>query len=100
MLPTTLYDVDLTRCKELFVNPSHLHLLGNTAWTIIRFAAVRNNLPRELEDLDNMLRENQADSLARRLQLFHAWIGSRTRMTDDERIESPTVYFKTHLTEN
>ncbi len=50
---------------------------------MIGFVAVRNNLLRELEDLDSFLRENQADSLERRLQLFHAWIGSRRLVTGD-----------------
>ena len=100
MPPTTLYDVDLSRCRELVVKPSHLHLLGNTAWTMIGFVAVKNNLLRELEDLDTMLRENQTDSLELRLQFFHDWVRSRSLMTDGGLLASPSCYFKTDMTED
>jgi hypothetical protein len=65
------------------VKISHVHLLGAKEWIIFGFAAIRRTLVNELEVLDSMLRENQADSLKRRLQILNAWVEDREKMTDD-----------------
>jgi hypothetical protein len=82
------------------VRLSHVHLLGAKEWIIFGFVAIRRTLVNELEVLDNMLRENQADSLKRRLQIIDAWVEDREKMTDDGALVSPTCFFKTNVADN
>ena len=77
-----------------------MHLLGAKEWVIFGFAAIRRTLVNELEVLDSMLRENQADSLKRRLQILNAWVEDREKMTDDGVLVSPTCFFKTNVADN
>ena len=79
---------------------SHVHLLGAKEWVIFGFAAIRRTLVNELEVLDSMFRENQADSLKRRLQILNAWVEDREKITGAGVLVSPTCFTKTNVADN